>query len=290
MTRLARTAFQLGLLVAFVFVSRAEAEKLQEKTKEAWKNYERFTEERIKAELKNTAHFLRLDTMKDSEAKIARSKIKSGEPYIEKMPATRDGKGQDIKVDNGLIHHWYGVILIQNTKVEPLLHWIQDYDQTSKYFKPEVTQSQLLPREAGDNADTFRLFLRLTRTKIITVNYKTWHMAVYQRDGEGLASSSSHTTKIAELKDAGTPGEKELPVENDSGYFWRLNSYWRFKQEGNDVVVECESISLSRGIPTMVSLLNMFTLGTIRGVIESLPRESLQNTLISMRAGAPRTK
>jgi hypothetical protein len=43
------------------------------------------------------------------------------------------------------------------------------------------------------------------------------------------------------LSDAGTSSEKELPEGNDGGYLWRLNSYWRFKQEG-DGVTEGEPI------------------------------------------------
>jgi hypothetical protein len=126
--------------------------------------------------------------------------------------------------------------------------------------------------------------------KVITVNYNTWHTVVYRSHGAGQASSDSHTTKIAELTDAGTPSEKEMPEGNDSGYLWRLNSYWRFKQEGDDVIVECESISLSRGIPTMVKFFEVLSLGTIRGVIESLPRESLEGTLTSMRDSVPKSR
>src|SRR6266571_496565 len=89
---------------------------------------------------------------------------------------------------------------------------------------------------------------------------------------------SSTTTRITEVQNAGTASEMEKPVGDDSGFLWRLNSYWRFKQQGDGVVVECESISLSRSIP--------FGLGwLIKGFVESVPRESLENTLVSIRDG-----
>ena len=94
----------------------------------------------------------------------------------------------------------------------------------------------------------------------------------------GRASSRSFTTKIAEVENAGTRSEKELPLGVDGGYLWRLNSYWRFREQDGGVIVECESISLSRSIP--------FGLGWLIGrYIESVPKESLEDTLTSIRDG-----
>ena len=48
---------------------------------------------------------------------------------------------RSIDVNDGLIHHWYAAIFIPGIKVDPLIHWIQDYDQQYKYFK-EVEKSK----------------------------------------------------------------------------------------------------------------------------------------------------
>jgi hypothetical protein len=59
---------------------------------------------------------------------------------------------------------------------------------------------------------------------------------------------------------------------------WRLNSYWRFREQEGGVLVECESVSLSREIP--------FGLGWLIGsYVESIPRESLESALTSIRDG-----
>jgi hypothetical protein len=281
----------LGTLFAVAFaVPRVEAaEKLQQETRQAWETYEKFTEKRIfDNELSDKSRFLVLDFMSASDSRKARDVLKSGKVYVQKM-VTSDDKGKSIPVTGGLIHHWYGAILIPNVKVETLVRWIQDYNSTSKYFK-EVKESKLLPRRDGDSADTFRIYFRLTRTKFLTMNYSTWHTVVYRHHGIGQTSSRSFTTKIAELSEAGTASEKELPEGDDSGFLWRLNSYWRFKQEGDGVIVECESISLSRGIPATVGFLNALSFGTIRRVIESLPRESLETTLTSIHDGVPKAR
>ena len=63
----------------------------------------------------------------------------------------------------------------------------------------------------------------------------------------------------------------------DSGYLWRLNSYWRFEQRPEGVYVQCESITLTRGIP--------FGLGWLVGpFVTSIPRETLAFTLETTRA------
>ena len=58
----------------------------------------------------------------------------------------------------------------------------------------------------------------------------------------------------------------------DGGYLWRLNTYWRFLERNNGVYVECESITLTRGIPAGFGWL-------IRPFVTSIPRESLTFTL-----------
>ena len=93
----------------------------------------------------------------------------------------------------------------------------------------------------------------------------------------GKASSRSEATRIAELDDPGKDREREKkPGVEDRGYLWRLNSYWRFKQVPEGVVVECESISLSRTIPIAFRWV-------VKPFINSVPRESLEAALRPMR-------
>lgn len=260
----------MGLCLA-IPASAAPA-KLAAPAVQAFDTYVGLTEKRIADELRSSKGFLRIDFMNSAGSSKVLAAIKSGKVYAERMK-TLDSAGKEIPVSGALIHHWYGAIFMPGVKLEPLLRWIQDYDQHQKYFK-EVEKSKLLSRD-GDN---FRVYLRLVRTKVVTVHYNTEHAAEYRMNGPGRASSSSVSTKIAEIDDAGTASEKEYPVGNDSGYMWRLNSYWRFREQDGGVVVECESVSLSRGIPYGLGWL-------IADYVESIPRESLESTLTSIRNG-----
>lgn len=250
--------------------------ELQPKTLAAWEKYIHLTEQRISAELEDGDRFLVTDFLGGAESQSARALLRSGHVYIQKMK-TPEGGGQEINVDGGMIHHWLGAIFLPGIGLDSLLPWLQDYDQHYRYFQ-EVEESQLLSRDGL----TFHIFLRLRRKKIITVYYKTGHTAVYRHHDPRRISSRSFTTRIAELDNAGTPAEREQPVGNDRGFLWRLNSYWRFQAEDRGVWVECESISLSRAIPFGLSWL-------IRGYVESVPRESLESTLTSIREGVTRT-
>ncbi len=58
---------------------------------------------------------------------------------------------------------------------------------------------------------------------------------------------------------------------------WRLNSYWRYKQLDDGVLVEIESLTLSRSLPMLVGPL-------IRPIVTSTARESMTRTLASVRA------
>jgi hypothetical protein len=108
------------------------------------------------------------------------------------------------------------------------------------------------------------------------VTYDTEHAIENRRLSETRASKRSVATKIAELADAGTPREREKPPGSDRGFLWRLNAYWRYEQIDGGVLIECESVSLSRSVPM---LLRPF----VSGIVERIARESLQKTLMSLK-------
>jgi hypothetical protein len=65
-------------------------------------------------------------------------------------------------------------------------------------------------------------------------------------------------------------------VGNDSGFLWRVNTYWRFQSADGGVYARCEAISLSRDVP--------FGLGwMLKGFLEGFPKESMMNMLRGTR-------
>jgi len=239
-------------------------------TREAFDRYVRLTEERINTELAPGGPFLWLDTLPAGERDGAYAALRRGELRIEHL-ATLD-HGKEIECPKGLIHHWVGIVYVPGATLEQALRMVQDYDHHAEVYAPDVARSKLISR-AGDD---FRVYLRFHRKKIVTVVLDTEHDVHYQRLDATRAASRSVSTRVQEVRDAGSKDEKDLPEVEGGGYLWRINSYWRFLERDGGTYVQCESVSLTRDIPLGFGWL-------IGPFVESIPRESLRFTLEATR-------
>jgi hypothetical protein len=186
--------------------------------------------------------------------------------------AARDASSNEIAIDGGLINHWRGTVFVPNVTLDQLLKVLQE-PQTDKHKQEDVLSSRVISRDG----DSQKVYLRLRRTKFVTVVYDTEYDVEYKHLGPDRALSNSISTKVVEIENAGTPNERALPEGNDHGYMWRLNSYWRYKQLDGGVIVEVESLTLSRDLPAIIGPL-------IRPIVNSTARESMTRTLASVRA------
>lgn len=272
-----RTATALLVMLVGLNSMNVEAATLKSKTVRAWEDYVELTEERIDRELGSDNGYFVVDFLPLDEAAQCQETIRAGETCILKMD-TLDGNGDDVEIPSGLVHHWLGSLFIPDVSLDELMTWVRNYDDHERYFD-EVEASKLLSKE-GD--DVYDILLRLKRKKIVTVHYNTEHRVVYRHHDPRRISSKSFTTRIAQLDNPGTSAEREKPEGRDTGFLWRLNSYWRYKEVDGGVFVELETISLSRGIPAAVKWL-------VAGYVNSVPRESLESTLTSIRDGVTET-
>jgi hypothetical protein len=185
--------------------------------------------------------------------------MQRGELSID-APKTLDA-GRTIDVPGGMIHHWVGTAFVPGATIEQTLMILQDYDRHERIYAPVVAKSKSLSRDG----DRFRFFLRFAMKKVITVVVNSEHEAIFSR-----------ATDRAEVEHPNMPDERERPVGNDGGYMWRLNTYWRLLARDGGLYIQCESISLTRGIPT--------GFGWIVGpFVTSIPKESLTFTLETTR-------
>jgi putative flippase GtrA len=175
-------------------------------------------------------------------------------------------------VPDGRIHHWAGAVFVPGATLEGVLARLENGAGRESESYEDVLASRLLHRDG----DRFSVFMKLRRSAIITVTYNTEHQVEYRRLGPRRATARSVATRIAELADAGTPREREKGPDDDSGFLWRLNAYWRYEELDGGVLIECESVSLSRNAP--------FGLRTLVGpIVERIARESLEKTLRTLR-------
>lgn len=74
----------------------------------------------------------------------------------------------------------------------------------------------------------------------------------------------------------GTPQERELAPGQARGFLWRWNSCWRYEDVPGGVIAECESLSLSRTIPSLLYY-------AVKPLVDSTARESMERTLSALR-------
>jgi hypothetical protein len=240
--------------------------ELQPRTIAAFGHYVQLSE----ATMNTGAPFLWIDRLPAPQQASRRNELRQGSLLIERVTTTDGGK--EISIPDGLVHHWIGVVFVPGATVDSAVSLLQDYDRHAEIYKPAVARSKLLARDG----DTFRVYLRFFQKKVITVVVNSEHEARFSREGRDRARSRIYSTRIAEVENPDTPGEREKPVGQDGGYLWRLYTYWRFLERDGGTYVQCESITLTRGIPVGFGWL-------IRPFITSIPRESLEFTLTTTR-------
>lgn len=182
-------------------------------------------------------------------------------------------------VSDGLIHDWVGATFIPGANLQKVIKLVQDYDNHQRVYQPEVIRSKLL----AHRDDFFRVYLRLRKTKVITVVLDTEYDVTYYPLDAKHVKSRSVSTKIVEVSDPGTAKESTLLPGQDHGFLWKLYTYWRFAEQEGGVYMECEAISLTRGIPTIVAPI-------IKPFVRELPREALERTLMGTRSALTRTQ
>jgi hypothetical protein len=247
------------LAIAALAPLAAAAAELKPATVTAFDNYIQQTEQR----LNNRKSFLWADENPDRAAKA-----RQGQVVVEAVV----GKGL-IEVKDGLVHDWVGAVFVPRVTVQQTVSQLQDYDNDRVRHR-EVIDSRIL-RHDGNN---FLVYMRLLKKKLVTVVLNTEHDIRYLPVDSNRWKSTSRTTKIAQVQDAGKSTERELPPGTGDGYLWKLYTYWRFLERDGGTWIECEAISLTRDIPTGLGWL-------IEPIIRSLPKESLENTLRETAGG-----
>jgi hypothetical protein len=209
------------------------AAELEERTSQAYGQYvERVTQQFLSRARSNSVGPL---------APTARGR----DGQIVARPGAEDGI---IVVPGGLVHHWAGSTFLPGVTMTDALSVSHDYDAYERIYTPVVAS-----RFLGRDGDTYRAFLRLKESAagISAVLDVTLHIQYFYPDA-ATAYSISSSDQVLEVKDAGSPRERHLAAGRDSGYLWRLATMNRFVERDNGLVVEMETLGLSRRFPSLL--------------------------------------
>ena len=254
----------------------ASAAELTPETLRVWRRYVATTEARVDRELRSPNRFLACDFGDEGERTTIRAAAHDGSVVVRNVGG-QDGAGIDIPA--GTIHHWRGVVFIPGATVEEVLHTVADPTGVRAHRQEDVLEARVLSRSPKG----LRLFLKLQRRVIVSATYNTEHDVSYLAHATGRASSRSVATRISEVANAGEPNEHERPRGVDRGFLWGLNSYWRYEEVPGGVLVELESLTLSRGVPWGMG-------AVVRPLVDQVARESMTRTLAALRARFARSQ
>ncbi len=268
--------FRAAVVVAIASVATSAAADtieatLQARTAKDFARYVAAVEARFDRELQKAGPFLDVERQPPAQQVRTMAALRRGEVIVTRGVA-RDDSSNEIAIDGGLINHWRGTVFVPNVTLDDLMKTLQE-PQSDKHKQEEVLSSRVVSRDG----DRQKVLLRVRRTKFVTAVYDTDYDVEYRRLAPDRALSNSISTRIVEIENAGTPQERALPEGNDRGFLWRLNTYWRYKQVDGGVIVEIESLTLSRSLPRIIGSL-------IRPIVNSTARESMTRTLTSVRA------
>jgi hypothetical protein len=280
-----RTSRNVALLLIFVTLGPSPASanpatpgsRLTSPTLDAFNRYVHLVEARSDAELGRGADLLWVDRLPKPERERAYQELRQGAVKMRKLEALENGAR--IRCPGGMMHHWVGLAFVPNAKLADVLGVLKDYDRHAAYYAPDVERSRIESRDG----DRFRVFLRFRRHKVITVVLDTEHDVQYFRDSDTQAHSRSSAIRIAEVENAGESLEREKTPGDDSGFLWRMETWWRMAEGDGGVYVQSEVVSLTREIPTGLGWM-------IGPFVTTIPKESLAFTLEATRKAVGRTK
>jgi hypothetical protein len=254
----------------------------------------------LAADLKSATLTVYEQYVQAAEAQIARRRAAGRPLYIENLPASeraralaeikrgeihaapvdvQDVNGKALDIPDGMVNHWVGTAFIPRATLDDTMGVMFNYERYRETYKPEIVESRLLSRGDGD----LKVNLRLQKkTSWVSVTYDCDFDVHYRRADEGHAYSETRAVRIQQVENAGRPDEKKDPVGHDNGYLWGINTFWSVEQETDGVVIEWESITLSRQIPFLLRWV-------ARPYIAHLARETVTDMLTNTRAVVARS-
>jgi hypothetical protein len=255
----------LATLILWTTPTLSPAAELRKETSDAFDRYATSAEANLERRYKGD-HFLWSDDLSPTQ----RASISRGDIVMQ------GGNGNGVtEIKNGLIHDWWGAVLVPAATLAKTMSVVQDYPRHNLIYKPEVASALIRSRQD----DVFNVYMRIVKSKFfLTDVLNTEHEIHFVQLDRTRVYSRSHSKRVAEVTDPGKPTERELPVGKDRGLLWRMNGYWFFEERDGGVYVECEEVSLSRDIP--------FGMNKLLGpILHSVPAESLRNSLDETRRG-----
>ncbi len=244
---------------------------LKPATVKAFQVYVKAAEARMAREGRQRGDFLYIDQLPKAQYGQVMTMLRQGQVYVARIQ-TLDDAGKQINVPGGMVHHWVGDAFVPGTSIASAFEALRNYNNYKEIYKPQIIRSRLISHH-GNN---YKIYLRMQKSSIVSVTLDTWYSIHISEIDSARGLTRSYSTRIQQVEDAGTPQEHLDPVGHDSGYLWRIDSYWRYEQVKGGMIVEWESIALSRPIPFLLAWF-------VKPLVRSIARDTVTDMLKATR-------
>jgi len=224
------------IFVPFLMMPVIHAAELKPETVNAWDLSVQAADAAMKERLRAGNAFLWTD-----EEPQRRHALRAGEILV-----TGVGERNPKKVPSGLIHHWMGAAFIPNAKLDDVLGVVRNYARYKDYYNPTVVDSRAISQAPG--ADRFSTLL-MNKALFLKMALENEYESSYIQAGPHRWYSIAKSIRVQEIEDYGQRSEHKLPLDQGSGYIWRLHGITRFEEADGGVYIEIEAMALSREIP-----------------------------------------
>lgn len=255
-----RTPTATAILFLLWSVALLRAEEPKRETLRAWDDYIGSINTSVAERNSGSRPFLWVD-----ESSEARHRVLNGKLVI----TDHDPR----KVPQGLIHHWVGVMFVQNVSLNQVMQVLNSYDRYSDIYRSLIKKTSVI-EQAGDTVKLNVLAVQKAFSVIAAVD--TDEEIQIARPAANRVCITANSVRIQEIANYGQPSEHAFPEDRRPGYVWRALIVQRLEQRDGGVYVELETISLSRGIPWEVRWL-------IKPLTDDLPRRLMADILDETR-------
>ncbi len=191
------------------------------------------------------------------------NRLRNGDLVIQKLIPEREADPP-----GAMLHDWRGTAFAPGATAADFERLLRDFPSYTTIYAPEVVRAAVLTHKTN----AYSVTMRVKQKQVLTVVMDTAYDVTFSTPDRTHGWSTSRSTEIREIENAGTDKERALPPKEEHGFLWRLNTYWTWEERDGGLYLQIESISLTRSIPA--------GLGWVaRPFVESVPRESLEFTL-----------
>ncbi len=274
--------FTLALVVAVIATVAAVAAgaavtlsalELKPRALASWNRYIALHDAVLAKNRADETPFLWIDRQPENQRPRIMTELELGDVVIGKLEL-RDENGDKIDVDDGKIHHWIGTVLVPGATVDEVIGFVQDYAHYPERFDPMIQRADVLSREG----DRWTVAMRNWTKKVITVVIDADYVVDYTQLSPTRYETMNLATNIFHVHDAGKANERRQPGDEADGYLWRFRMICRFDQRDEGTYEECESVSLTRGIPWLLKPI-------VSPFVNSVPKDAIEFTLSTVRDG-----